>query len=440
MTGWPRSLLGRHALLIAGLMLVAQLTGIALTRELLVRPRYEALSDGLVRQIGAIRAGLLALPADQRQGFIDRFNQRAFAELPAAATSGQAAALLSPIERGFIRTVSERVAAEGGGEIVWRREAGGSLVVHLALDDAAYSVMLPGLLPAHEFTGAWLVASLGSTLIALIAALTILRRLHRPLAKAAGAARTLTDGATPPPLAEHGPTEVATLAAGFNHLVRGLGRAERERALMLAGISRDLRTPLTTLRQGVQILSAGNEPVPVAGMTRSVEEMDAIVGQFLDFARHDASAAATGDISALAHEIVAACASRGEVLTPSIAATPPVRMQRDALRRAIQSLLENALRHGRPPVRLNVGTLMGWVRIDVIDRGDGIPAADLAAMKQPFRRGTATPDAVPRSDSGLGLGLAIVERIVRGHGGRLELARADGGGLHASLLLPPAQG
>ena len=433
MSLWPRSLFGRNALLIVALMVIGQFVSLALVREMVVKPRYELLSDGLARNVSAIRAGLISLPAAQRDAFIEQFNQRALANLPPVPErSNTARAPLTPVERNFVRSVSQRVAAEGG-EIIWRREAGGSLSVRIALDTGEYWIVLPGLLPAREFTGAWLVASLSGVALALIGALLIQRHLHRPLADVVQAARTLASGATPPTLVEDGPTEVATLAASFNHMALSLAQAERERALMLAGISHDLRTPLTKLRLGVEILSEQNEPALVGSMTRSIEEMDAIVGQFLEFARDgDAEAAVPGDVQALLREIASACADHGQALTLSLDATPLVRMRRESLRRAVVNLIENAFRHGRPPVTLRAGTVHGWARIDVDDCGAGIASADLEAVKQPFRRATDARDGVP----GSGLGLAIVERVARQHGGRLELARADGGGLRASLLLP----
>ena len=435
MTGWPRSLFGRNALLIVVLMVVGQLVSLLLVRELIVKPRFELFSESLARNVSAVRAGLVSLPAAQRSAFVDQFNQRAMANLPPTPERNAALrVLLTPVERNFVRSVSQRVAAEGG-EIVWRREAGGSLAVRLSLEAAEYWIVLPGLLPAREFTGAWLAASLSCVVLALIGALLIQRHLHRPLASVVQAARTLASGATPPTLSEHGPTEVATLAGSFNHMAASLAQAERERALMLAGISHDLRTPLTKLRLGVEILREQSEPALVASMTRSIEEMDAIVGQFLAFARDDEADAATpGDVLALVREVAAACADHGQPLTLALAPTPVVRLQRDALKRAIVNLIENAFRHGRPPVELRTSTALGWARIDVDDAGVGIADTELDAVKQPFRRASDARDGVP----GSGLGLAIVERIARHHGGRLELARAASGGLRASLLLPPA--
>ena len=437
---WPRSLFGRNALLIVVLMVLGQLVSLVLVRELIVKPRYELFAESLARNVSAVRAGLIALPAAQRGAFVEQFNQRALANLPPMPERSNAVrVLLTPVERNFVRSVSQRVAAEGG-EIVWRREAGGSLAVRLALDAAEYWIVLPGLLPAREFTGAWLAASLSCVALALIGALLIQRRLHRPLADVVQAAQALARGATPPTLAEDGPTEVATLAGSFNTMAASLAQAERERALMLAGISHDLRTPLTKLRLGVEILREQTEPALIASMTRSIEELDAIVGQFLDFARDDNDdgggndAAAPGDVQALAREIAAACADHGQVLTLALNATPAVRMRPAALRRAVVNLIENAFRHGRLPVTLRTDTVRGWARIDVDDCGDGIASDELEAMKQPFRRASDARDGAP----GSGLGLAIVERIARRHGGRLELARAESGGLRASLLLPPA--
>jgi two-component system osmolarity sensor histidine kinase EnvZ len=433
MTLWPRSLFARTAWLIVGLMVLGQLASVVLVRELVVRPRFELFGDALARNVGAIRAGLLALPAAQRSAFVAQFNQRALANLPPEPVrSGAARALLTPIERSFVRSVSRRVAAEDA-EVVWRREAGGSLAVRIALDGTDHWIVLPGALPAREFTGTWLVASLSGVLLALLGALLIQRRLHRPLAEVVQAAHTLAQGATPPTLDDTGPTEVATLARSFNRMAASLAQTERERALMLAGISHDLRTPLTKLRLGVEILRDASEPALVASMTRSVDEMDAIVGQFLDLARGDASEPMrAADLDALARQAVAASADHGRTLDFEPGSPPAVPMRAQALQRALANLVENAFRHGAPPVRLRTGVENGMAWVEVRDHGPGIAARDLDAVRQPFRRADAARSGAP----GAGLGLTIADRVAREHGGRLDLRNAEGGGLQARLCLP----
>ena len=434
MTGFPRSLFGRNALLIVGLMVIGQLVSLVLVRELIVKPRYQLFSESLARNVSAIRAGLVSLPEAQRGAFVEQFNQRALANLPTAPERSDAVRLLlTPVERNFVRSVSAKVAAEGG-EIVWRREAGGSLAVRIALDGADHWIVLPGVLPAREFTGTWLAASLSSVLLALLGALLIQRHVHRPLAEVVSAARTLAGGSTPPTLDETGPTEVATLAHSFNQMATSLAQSERERTVMLAGISHDLRTPLTKLRLGVEILSTHSEPALVASMTRSVDEMDAIVGQFLDHARGDADTEApqSSALDALAREVAAACADHGQPLTLALAVTPTLPLRVELLRRALVNLIENAFKHGRGPVALSTGSDGRNVWAEVTDQGNGICAADAERLRRPFQREQTARNGPP----GAGLGLSIVERAARAHGGELQLLKNDPRGLRARLVLP----
>jgi len=432
MTFVPRSLFGRNVLLIVSLIVLAQIGSALLVRELVLRPRLDLIAEGLARNIAAIRAGLVALPLPQRAAFVDEFNQRGLLGAPEAPPEPTRPPALTLLERRLVRTISQRIAAEGT-EIVWRREAGGSFALRLTIDGAPYWVVLPGVLPAREFTGAFAAATLTSALLALVGALAIQRHLNRPLERVVAAAGELARGAAPQPLPEDGPTETASLARSFNQLVASLARADRERVLMLAGVSHDLRTPLTKLRLGVEIVRERIEPELVASMERSVAEMDAIVGQFLDFARSAADEPeVSGDLDALARDVAAASADHGQAVQLELGAPPTLRMRPQALRRALVNLVENAFRHGKTPVRLRTGRDAGWAWIDVLDDGDGIAADQVDALRQPFRRAENSRSGAP----GAGLGLAIVERIAREHGGTLELASTQPRGWRARLRLP----
>ncbi|HWH84083.1 MAG TPA: ATP-binding protein [Burkholderiaceae bacterium] len=430
----PRSLFGRHVLLIVALIALAQIGSALLVRQLIVRPRLDQLADGLARNIGAVRAGLDALPLEQRSAFVEAFNRRGLDGARDAPEDRPARIALTPLERRFVRTISERVATQGT-EVVWRREDGGSLALRLTLDAVPYWIVLPGVLPAREFSGTWIAASVTSALLALLGAYAIQRRLDRPLATVVRAAGELARGATPPPLPEDGPLETAMLARSFNALAASLAQAERERALMLAGVSHDLRTPLAKLRLGVEILADRSEPELTASMNRSVEEMDAIIGQFLDFARSDeAEPIAPGDLDALAREAAAASADHGRTIELALRAPPPVPMRGRAIRRCVGNLIENAFRHGRAPVRVSTGGDAAFAWIEVDDAGDGIAPDQVDTLKQPFQRAHDARSGAP----GAGLGLAIVERIVRAHGGRLELLPRAPHGLRARISLPLA--
>jgi len=163
-------------------------------------------------------------------------------------------------------------------------------------------------------------------------------------------------------------------------------------------------------------------------MEADIAEMDRTIGQFLDFARPaEQTEAAPVDVAAL----LARLASRYGLRLADLP-TAQVRAHPEALRRAIANLIENALRHGGEPVELALTVEGRHVAIAVLDRGPGIPPDQIARLRQPFARGeTARTGA-----GGAGLGLAIVERIVRSEGGRLELSPREGGGLAACIRLP----
>ena len=436
MTLWPRSLVGRNALLIVALIVLAEIGSAVLVRQLIVKPRVEQIAESVARNVASMRAGIAALPPAEREAFLAAFTKRAGLGLATLEPSARgAAARLSAIDRLFIRSVSAQLAADDM-DVIWRRDDN-SFSLRLRIDGQPYWLALPRVLPEREFSGAWFAASATAALLALAGALAIQRRIDRPLRALVEAARTLGGGARPDSLPEDGPAEIATVSRSFNQLVRSLDAAERERGLMLAGISHDLRTPLTKLRLGVEILRDGADAELAASLTRSIAELDAIVGQFLDFARGDDAAALPAErasLESLAREVAASFADHGQPLELDALPSPPLLMRVALVRRAVVNLVENAFRHGRAPVALRTGSDARWAWIEVADAGDGIGAADIEAVKQPFRRAGAARHGA----SGSGLGLAIVERIACSHGGALDLLPVAPHGLLARLRLPLA--
>lgn len=263
------------------------------------------------------------------------------------------------------------------------------------------------------------------------------QHLHRPLGQLVAAARQLAQGQPPAPLPEDGPDELASVGRSFNQMAQSLATADHERALMLAGVSHDLRTPLTKLRLGVEIAGAQMDAALAAGMARSVDEMDAIVGQFLTFARSgEAEAPTTASLNALAQAVAEAQADHGRTLVLELAPDlPDGPVHPQALRRALDNLVENAWRHGAAPVVVRTGSGAQQVWIEVADHGGGMDAGELDRMRQPFVRGGG---AARTGTPGAGLGLAIAERVARAHGGMLALHSAPGQGLRARLVLPLA--
>jgi two-component system osmolarity sensor histidine kinase EnvZ len=223
-------------------------------------------------------------------------------------------------------------------------------------------------------------------------------------------------------------------------MVSDLGKLEADRTVLLAGISHDLRTPLSRLRLETEMADL---PAAIrAGMVDDIEQMDAIVRQFLDYARKSPQAPAE-DLNLTA--LVEGAARRARVdaepnshlellLAPGI----HTHGYRTEIERALDNLLTNAVRYGRDPVGGELHVTVSLAADDndaviaIADRGLGVPVGQIDRLLRPFERG----DAARSGSSGAGLGLPIVERIARMHGGGLRLLTNSPHGLRAELVLP----
>jgi two-component system osmolarity sensor histidine kinase EnvZ len=278
----------------------------------------------------------------------------------------------------------------------------------------------------------WLLWGGLAAFLALAAAWLIAYRISRPLRRMAQAAYQVGLGHIPPPLPEKGPEELLRLSQAFNRMSRDLAYNEKERAEILAGISHDLRTPLTRMRLEAE-LSLPEGPA-LAGMVADITQMDAIITQFLDYARGEGEELAeAADPKTLLESIWQHSQAIQQPLCLEVGDLPLIPMKPRAVSRALGNLVDNAWKYGAPPVTLSGRIHKGYLELAVQDSGEGIPAAETERLKQPFtRRETARSGA-----SGTGLGLAIVERVARHHGGSLELTSGpEGKGLLAILRLP----
>jgi two-component system osmolarity sensor histidine kinase EnvZ len=310
------------------------------------------------------------------------------------------------------------------------------LFVHVDAGQAGYWIGFPLPMRPPDDEIPWRAVAWALIVIALllIAAYAFARYLARPLRELNAAVDRVGRGETPPPLPETGPSEIASVNHGFNAMIGNLRQIERDRAVLLAGISHDLRTPLARLRLGIEMST--RDEATRAGMVEDIEEMDRIIGQFLDFARDDGvTALETKDLNQIVAASVDRYARAGRDIKFSRGELPPLPLRATAMSRLTANLIDNALAYGAPPVEVSTSSAGNRIVLDIADRGDGIPPAEVERLKQPFTRATA---ARARADgaAGAGLGLAIVDRIARMHGGHFDLLPRDGGGTVARVTLP----
>ena len=304
-------------------------------------------------------------------------------------------------------------------------------------DDAARSVWAG--IPVRDTEAGEVPTRLLLTLAVILAVLlaaTFLfaRRLSRPLADLADAVDKVAMGKRPDPLPEDGPTEIARVASNVNRMAANLERLERDRSTMLAGISHDIRTPLTRLRLASE-MSVGDAQSR-SEMASDIDEIDRVVTQFLDFARGNPKEA---PVRINARDALNAIAAKANGRGLSVEWSPgsdviSINTFPAAFDRMLMNLIENAHRYGKPPVELALRRDGAMVEIDVLDAGEGVALADVERLKQPFVRG----DSARGGTMGAGLGLALVERLVQWHGGSFDLLPRVTGGTIARLRLPLA--
>ena len=423
------TLFWRSFLLIAALLVVSVLASFQILRVYEREPRARELARQTVSVVNLTRAALVSADPVLRRELLVELNDREGIRIY-PVTNEEVLVPLRP--GGPLERVAARVRAQLGKttRFAAARDGMRGFWVSFYIDEDEFWVMLPRERFEPELGLGWLGWGGALLALALLGAWLIASRIARPLAGLAEAARRIGRGEAPAPLPEGGERELRTVQTAFNRMAGDLASMERERAMVLAGISHDLRTPLSRLRLALEM--SGAEPAAAQGMNADIEEMDQVIGQFLDFARGDAEAREPVAVDTLADEVAAHFAKLGKPVRRTGTSGATVSAARMALHRALMNLVDNALRHAGGEVEVAAARLDGQVALEVLDRGPGIAPSDVDRLKRPFTR----LDPARGGRGGAGLGLAIVERVAHAHGGRFELAPRHGGGLAARLVLP----
>jgi two-component system OmpR family sensor kinase len=332
-------------------------------------------------------------------------------------------------DRRVFRTLRNRLAREDGHE---EQFLIAPFQIGLQRDDGGWQVVEPqpafGLTPWERMMLAWfLLSALAMAPVAYVFA----HRLSAPIRLLADAAERLGRDPRAPPLQVKGTAEVAVAAAAFNDMQARLRRYVEDRTAMVGAVAHDLRTPLTRLR--FRIESAPEEQR--LKMAADIEQMEEMISATLAFVR-DASRAGERTKLELCSLVESLCDEMAETgLDADFEArgeTVVIEGDPLALRRLFANLLENAVKFGRR-ARARVFRDEHYAIVEICDDGPGIPPQDAERVFEPFFRREPSRS---RQTGGIGLGLAVVRSIARGHGGDVVLTNRSGGGLIARVQLP----
>jgi two-component system osmolarity sensor histidine kinase EnvZ len=434
----PRGLLGRALLIILVPLVVLQVIALYIF--------YGSHLDVISRRLAGAVAGDVAMvvellarhPREEDRGWI--FREAAWrldlslafepgATLGRTAHRGASLPLL-PLEEDLDAAMRERVRLPFDTD--WQSDPR-SVIIRVQLPDGVLHAEAPR---KRLFSGTlylfviWMVGS--SALLFGVAAL-FMKNQVRAIGRLAEAAEAFGRGRDLGPMKPEGAAEARQAALAFNSMRARIRRFVESRTELLAGISHDLRTPLTRLRLGLAMLPESVQ-ADAQAMAQDVEEMDRLIAAYLAFARGEGTEqAAPVDLRELVEEAAGKARRDGARVDLAVPAEPliaPVRA--DALRRCLGNLLDNARKHAR---RIAVGLARvprpdstgGWAVVTVDDDGPGIPAEHREEAFRPF---------ASFSSGGTGLGLAIARDIARAHGGDIVLEDSPLGGLRARVRLP----
>ena len=419
-----RSLFARTALTLALAFVVFQAAAFWVVYRTLIVPVAERSADDLAGLIVLSAQTWVELPPQTRAAFERELARRHGLRLTTAnlgaTTEAPHFAFRTQIESALSRRVGDDVVLRGvpGTEAAWLDIPLGGHELHVGFFPRRYAVKPP--------LAAIAVVALG-TFLSLLTALILVRRITVPLARAAGAASQVGAGELPEPLPETGPAELAELARRFNTMAAEVRALLDNRTTLLAGISHDLRTPMTRLQLNLEMLRDAPSPARIDRAMADLTDMNKLITGYLELARTtQAENRVRFDLAGLLEEMAV-----DANLTWPCAAPCMVEAGRLAVRQIVSNLIQNAQRYGGgTPVELVLECTDALARVIVRDAGAGIPDDQLEKVFRPFYR---LETSRSQATGGTGLGLAIVRQLAETNGLKVALRNRPQGGLEAVL-------
>jgi two-component system osmolarity sensor histidine kinase EnvZ len=431
------SLFWRTFFLLALLLLGSIMAWLQTLRSLEFEPRAIQTAQQLASQVNLSRAALIHADAIARTSLLKAMSdQEGVHIVPREPTD-----VFVPFDTdSFGREIAQELTTRlGAGTVIARsvnQKPGLWIGFVITGDDYWLLTDQERFSPAGGRT--WVIWLAVAAALSLAGAALIARLINRPLKLLSFAASRVREGDFDASrLDENVPTgEIREVNIGFNRMAQRLAKVEQDRAVMLAGISHDLRTPLARLRLETEMSVADLDAR--AHMAADIAQLDAIIGKFLDYARPEKDRLAPVVLADVVDACIYSYKDQIDVqINLQLEDNLLVLADEVELGRIVSNLLENARRYGKSPdtgiARIHIAAISRekWVLIKIRDHGVGVATDQLINLTQPFYRGEAARTAA----NGAGLGLAIVDKTVHRMGGAFSLTNASSGGLSANIRL-----
>ncbi len=305
--------------------------------------------------------------------------------------------------------------------------------LRVQLKDGVLRLLVPRERVTASNADIFILWMIGSSLVLIVIAALFLRNQVKPIERLAYAAENFGKGRTILEFKPHGATEVRRAATAFLEMRERIDRFVQQRTEMLAGISHDLKTPLTRMRLQLAMMPHDADAEAMAG---DIADMERMLNEYLEFARGEGGGEAEpADLAVLAAEAVADAGRAHDAqsrIALTVAEPLTVAIKRNALKRCLVNLIDNALKYGRR-VQVALQRVGKNIELSVEDDGPGIAEDRREEAFRPFHR---LDQGRNLQTGGVGLGLAIARDIARAHGGDVRLERSSLGGLRATIRLP----
>ncbi len=427
----PKSLIGRSVTILVAPMIVVQVVATWAFYDRHWEIVTKRLVSTVAGDIALVIEGMRAFPGDGNRGKVLRISRTA--GLRASFALGAILPGRAPIIGSGILDRRLSQALRGGlpGPFHMETEGYGDWIrVKVQLSDGVLDIFVKKRRLFSETTYLFLAWLVGTSLVMIVIAVIFMRNQVRPIRRLAVAVDDFGKGREVPDVNPAGADEIRTLTTAFNLMRARIGRMIVQRTEMLAGVSHDLRTPLTRIKLQLALLGEDRQ---IGNIKSDVAEMESLVEEYLAFAAGEGTeAVVSADVAPILDEVVSSARRDGVDVDFRAPAGLVVQLRPNAFRRCLNNVISNAIRHA-DHVSVRASRTRDAVEIIVDDDGPGIPESAREDVFKPFYRIEGSRNA---ATGGTGLGLTIARDVIRGHGGDIRIETAPSGGVRARLRMP----